>query len=97
MFEYLVIKDKNDDIESANKLIKLLSGINAKVNLIYFNPYDGSPYQTPSRNNMIKFQKQLVDKGLLCTIRESKGLDISAACGQLKEKESLQNKTNKGK
>ena len=86
MFEYLVIKNKNDDIKSANKLVKLLSGIQAKVNLIYFNPYPGTPYERPSRNSMIKFQEQLIKKGLLCTIRESKGLDISAACGQLKEK-----------
>ena len=55
MFEYLVIKDKNDDIASAKKLLKLLSGIKAKVNLIYFNPYPGSDYQRPSRNNMVKF------------------------------------------
>ncbi len=88
MFEYLVIKDKNDDIKSADKLVKLLNGINSKVNLIYFNPYEGTPYQRPSRNNMIKFQDYLNGKGVLCTIRESKGLDISAACGQLKEKES---------
>ena len=86
MFEYLVIKDKNDDLKSADKLVKLLSGIQAKVNLIYFNPYPGTPYERPSRNNMIKFQERLISKGLLCTIRESKGLDISAACGQLKEK-----------
>jgi len=86
MFEYLVIKDKNDDINSANKLVKILSGIQAKVNLIYFNPYPGTPYGRPSRNAMIKFQEQLLKKGLTCTIRESKGLDISAACGQLKEK-----------
>ena len=86
MFEYLVIKDKNDDINSANKLVKLLTGIQAKVNLIYFNPYPGTPYARPSRNSMIKFQEQLIKKGLTCTIRESKGLDISAACGQLKEK-----------
>ncbi len=85
MFEYLVIKDKNDDIASANKLIKILSGIQAKVNLIYFNPYPGTTYERPSRNSMIKFQEQLIKKGLMCTIRESKGLDISAACGQLKE------------
>jgi len=86
MFEYLVIKDKNDDIRSANKLIKILDGIQAKVNLIYFNPYPGTPYERPSRNSMISFQEQLIKKGVLCTIRESKGLDISAACGQLKEK-----------
>ena len=87
MFEYLVIKDKNDDIASAQKLIKILNGINAKVNLIYFNPYPGTSYQRPTRENMIKFQEYLLSKGLICTIRESKGLDISAACGQLKEKD----------
>jgi 23S rRNA (adenine2503-C2)-methyltransferase len=87
MFEYLVIKDKNDDIKSAAKLCKLLSGINAKVNLIYFNPYPQSPYQRPTRENMVRFQEFLLSKGIICTIRESKGLDISAACGQLKEKD----------
>ena len=87
MFEYLVIKDKNDDIASANRLLKLLDGIKAKVNLIYFNPYPGTLYQRPSSKSMLKFQQYLIDKGQLCTIRESKGLDISAACGQLKEKE----------
>jgi 23S rRNA (adenine2503-C2)-methyltransferase len=88
MFEYLVIKNKNDDIESAKKLLKLLDGIKAKVNLIYFNPYPGTSYQRPQRDDMLKFQEYLISKGLLCTIRESKGLDISAACGQLKEKEA---------
>jgi 23S rRNA (adenine2503-C2)-methyltransferase len=88
MFEYLVIKDKNDDIESADKLVKLLDGIEAKVNLIYFNPFPGTDYKRPSRNNMIKFQEYLLSKKVICTIRESKGLDISAACGQLKEKDS---------
>lgn len=87
MFEYLVIKDKNDDIASAKKLVKLLSGIKAKVNLIYFNPYPGTDYKRPSREDMIKFQEYLVNHGLLCTIRDSKGIDISAACGQLKEKQ----------
>ncbi len=86
MFEYLVIKGKNDDIASAKKLIKLLQGIKAKVNLIYFNPYPGSDYQRPEREDMVRFQQYLIDHGLLCTIRDSKGIDISAACGQLKEK-----------
>ena len=86
MFEYLVIKGKNDDIESANKLVKLLHGIEAKVNLIYFNPYPGTTYERPSRNSMMAFKEHLINKDVICTIRESKGLDISAACGQLKEK-----------
>jgi len=86
MFEYLVIKDKNDDLASAKKLVKLLSGIKAKVNLIYFNPYPGTSYERPLKKDMVAFQEYLVGHGLLCTIRDSKGLDISAACGQLKEK-----------
>jgi len=86
MFEYLVIKNKNDDIGSAKKLVKLLTDIKAKVNLIYFNPYPGTSYERPSKSDMIAFQDYLVHHGLLCTIRDSKGIDISAACGQLKEK-----------
>jgi len=85
MFEYLVIKDKNDDIGSAKKLVKLLTGIKAKVNLIYFNPYPGTTYKRPTKADMVSFQEYLVNHGLLCTIRDSKGIDISAACGQLKE------------
>ena len=86
MFEYLVIKNKNDDLGSAKKLVKLLSGIKAKVNLIYFNPYPGTPYDRPSKTDMVAFADYLIKHGLLCTIRDSKGIDISAACGQLKEK-----------
>jgi 23S rRNA (adenine2503-C2)-methyltransferase len=85
MFEYLVIKDKNDDLGSAKKLVKLLTGIKAKVNLIYFNPYPDTPYERPHKSDMIAFQEYLINHGLLCTIRDSKGIDISAACGQLKE------------
>jgi len=86
LFEYLVIKDVNDDIESANKLVKLLNGIRAKVNLIYFNPYPGTSYKRPTTQTMKKFKDALNKKGVICTIRESKGVDISAACGQLREK-----------
>ena len=87
MFEYLVIKDVNDDISAAKKLLSLLDGIKAKVNLIYFNPYGGTEFKRPEEKDMIKFQEYLTQRGLLCTIRESKGLDISAACGQLREQE----------
>lgn len=93
MFEYLVIKGKNDDIASAKKLIKLLHGIKAKVNLIYFNPYPGSSYERPVHQDMLKFQQYLIDHGQLCTIRDSKGIDISAACGQLKEKTNEEKET----
>ncbi|MFK5975660.1 MAG: 23S rRNA (adenine(2503)-C(2))-methyltransferase RlmN [Sulfurovum sp.] len=88
MFEYLVIKDVNDDISSAKKLLSLLNGIKAKVNLIYFNPYGGTEFKRPEPKDMKAFQEYLTSRGLHCTIRESKGLDISAACGQLREQEN---------
>ena len=87
MFEYLVIKDVNDDISAAKKLLSLLDGIKSKVNLIYFNPYGGTEFKRPSVMDMKKFQEYLTSHGLHCTIRKSKGLDISAACGQLREQE----------
>jgi 23S rRNA (adenine2503-C2)-methyltransferase len=86
MFEYLVIKDVNDDINAAKKLVKLLNGIPSKVNLIYFNPYPGTEFKRPDDETMKKFQDYLIKKGIMCTIRKSKGMDISAACGQLREK-----------
>ena len=88
MFEYLVIKGKNDSVDAAKKLIKLLNGIQAKVNLIYFNPYPGTTYQRPEGQDRLRFKDYLNERGLICTIRESKGIDISAACGQLKEKDA---------
>ncbi len=95
MFEYLVIKDLNDDVKSAKKLVKLLHGIKAKVNLIYFNHYPNSPFQRPLEKNVKDFQRYLRDHGVTCTIRESKGLDISAACGQLYEKKSREGKNER--
>ncbi|CBG39305.1 23S rRNA (adenine(2503)-C(2))-methyltransferase RlmN [Helicobacter mustelae] len=88
MFEYLVIKDVNDDLKSAKILLKLLDGIRAKVNLILFNPHEGSEFQRPEMEQVKKFADFLVQRGLLATIRESRGIDISAACGQLREKET---------
>ncbi len=85
LFEYLIIKDVNDGLDAAKKLVKLLNGIKAKVNLIFFNPYEGSEFKRPSVEDVKKFQEYLLNRGVLCTIRESKGLDISAACGQLRE------------
>lgn len=86
MFEYLMIKDLNDSVDDAKKLIKLLEGIKAKVNLIYFNPHEGSDFGRPSRNKMIAFQDYLSARGITCTIRDSRGIDIDAACGQLRER-----------
>lgn len=85
MFEYLMIDGLNDGLDSAKKLVALLNRLKAKVNLIYFNPHEGSPYKRPDSKKVEAFREFLLKKGLLCTIRESKGLDISAACGQLRE------------
>lgn len=86
MFEYLLIAGVNDSTQHAKELVRLLNGIRAKVNLILFNPHEGSPYTRPSEESAVKFQDILSAKGITCTIRQSKGLDISAACGQLKER-----------
>ncbi|MDE5591950.1 MAG: 23S rRNA (adenine(2503)-C(2))-methyltransferase RlmN [Helicobacter sp.] len=90
MFEYLIIEGLNDDLQSAKKLVALLNKIKAKINLIYFNPHEGSPYKRPSKEKVEAFREYLLQKGLLCTIRESKGLDISAACGQLRERQEIE-------
>ncbi|WP_034583527.1 23S rRNA (adenine(2503)-C(2))-methyltransferase RlmN [Helicobacter pametensis] len=94
MFEYLVIKGLNDDLGSAKALLRLLDGIKSKVNLILFNPHEESEFERPDDEDVRKFADFLVSKGLLCTIRESKGLDISAACGQLREKEKRKSLKN---
>lgn len=91
MFEYLMIKGVNDDLKSAKKLLQLLNGIKAKVNLILFNPHEGSTFKRPEINDVKAFADFLIKRGLLCTIRESRGIDISAACGQLREKVKAEN------
>lgn len=92
MFEYLVLGGVNDSLKSAKKLVSLLHGIKAKVNLIYFNPHEGSPYARPSKKTVENFRDYLNAHGITCTIRQSKGLDISAACGQLKERSKKEQK-----
>lgn len=82
-FEYVLIKDVNDRIRDASNLVKLLKGLRAKINLIPFNRYDGSPFYPPDDETIDVFKNVLIGKNLTVTIRRSKGGDISAACGQL--------------
>ena len=96
MFEYLVIRGLNDSLADAKKLVRLLHGIRAKVNLIYFNPHEGSEFGRPEPSDMVKFQDYLCAHGITCTIRQSKGLDISAACGQLKQRSEKINSRQDG-
>ena len=93
MFEYLMIKDINDNLQCAKKLLSLLDGIKAKINVILFNPYEGSIYNRPSLDSANAFVRYLIDRGMLATIRESKGIDIYAACGQLRHKYKFSHET----
>ncbi|HZK41083.1 MAG TPA: 23S rRNA (adenine(2503)-C(2))-methyltransferase RlmN [Atribacterota bacterium] len=83
-FEYILIKGVNDSLNYADKLAKLISGFNSKVNLITFNPAPDSLLQAPTASQVKYFKNKLIAKGIPTTIRKSKGDDISAACGQLK-------------
>lgn len=85
LFEYLLLGEINDDIESAKKLAKLLNGIDAKVNLIPFNSFENSGFKAPKNKTVDEFKNFLQHKGIIATVRKSRGSDISAACGQLKE------------
>jgi len=83
-FEYILIKGVNDSPEDARRLARLLQPIRCKVNLIPFNPHEGSGFERPPEETILAFQEVLVRKHFTVIIRQSKGQDISAACGQLR-------------
>lgn len=89
-FEYVMLKGVNDSEEDAERVAKLLRGIKCKVNLIPFNPFPGSEFERPDDRTVRRFQKILLDRNYTAPVRESRGRDISAACGQLREREGLQ-------
>ena len=82
-FEYILIKGINDRRQDAENVIKLLSGIRGKINLIPLNAGPGDELSSPDPENIFKFQKILTDNHLTAMIRKSRGQDIQAACGQL--------------
>lgn len=82
-FEYVMLDGVNDSREDATKLIKLLKGINSKVNLIPFNPFPDSGYDCSPMPVIKIFKEVLMKSGLIATIRKTRGEDIDAACGQL--------------
>lgn len=84
-FEYVLLDNVNDSPEDATRLTRLLRGIRAKVNLIPFNDWPGSRFRRPPLQRIFAFQALLLEHGITATIRWSKGEDIGAACGQLKE------------
>ena len=82
-FEYVLLKGVNDTDADARRVVKLLANLNAKVNLIALNPGPEIPYETPDPERVASFQ-QIVRRAMPCFIRKPRGLDIYAACGQLK-------------
>ncbi len=87
-FEYVMLSTVNDSAEDALRLAKLLRGIKAKINLIPYNPSPGSEFKRPSDAVVKRFQQVLQEHDYTALVRESRGRDISAACGQLREREA---------
>ena len=82
-FEYILIKDVNDSEKDAERLSRLLRPLKAKINLIPFNEFEGSGYSRSDDRTVDRFQEILLKHHYTVVIRQSKGRDISAACGQL--------------
>jgi 23S rRNA (adenine2503-C2)-methyltransferase len=83
-FEYVLLSNVNDSVEHARELAERVRGIRAKVNLIALNPGPGVSFQTPAENDVLQFQRVLMDAGIPAFIRRPRGREIYAACGQLK-------------
>jgi len=83
-FEYVMLKDVNDSDADARRLVKLIQGIPAKINLIPFNEWPGSPYQRSDWERIEAFADIVYKAGYAAPIRTPRGEDIMAACGQLK-------------
>lgn len=87
-FEYVLLKDVNDSDADARRVVKLLANLNCKVNLIALNPGQGIPFETPEPGRVASFQA-IVRRAVPCFVRKPRGLDIHAACGQLKRSTEL--------
>jgi len=83
-FEYVMLKDVNDSLADAKALVRLLSGIPAKINLIPFNPWPGSRYECSDWDRIEQFSEIVFNAGYASPVRTPRGRDILAACGQLK-------------
>ena len=82
-FEYVLLGGVNDSDADARRVVQLLAHLDCKVNLIALNPGPGIPYLTPDPERVASFQN-IVKRAMPCFIRRPRGLDIYAACGQLK-------------
>jgi 23S rRNA (adenine2503-C2)-methyltransferase len=86
-FEYILLKGINDTARHVNQLARILNGIRCRINLIRYHQLPDSPFQSTSENTMLDFRDKLDKKGIVTTIRISRGEDILAACGMLSTKE----------
>jgi 23S rRNA (adenine2503-C2)-methyltransferase len=82
-FEYILFKGMNDTPRHIKELARILNGIKCRINIIRFHPIPGSEFQSPNMGATINFKEALNAKGILTTIRASRGVDIHAACGLL--------------
>ncbi len=82
-FEYIMFRDLNDSMRHVNGLTRLLNGLKCRINLIRFHEFPGTPLQSSSEETILRFKNRLNEKGILTTIRASRGRDIFAACGML--------------
>lgn len=82
-FEYVMLEGVNDSPAQARQLARLLHGHPAKINLIPFNPFPGTQYRRSATPVIQRFRDELLQRGLIATIRRTRGEDIDAACGQL--------------
>ncbi len=82
-FEYVMLHGVNDTMDDAKRLVQIMSKLKAKINLLPFNEYPGSPYKRPPEEWTRQFQKYLLDHNFVAVVRQSRGRDILGACGQL--------------
>jgi 23S rRNA (adenine2503-C2)-methyltransferase len=94
-FEYVMLKGVNDSDADARRLLKLIKGIPAKINLIPFNEWPGAPYQRSDRARIKAFSDIIFNAGYASPIRRPRGEDIMAACGQLKSATERARKSRK--
>lgn len=84
LIEYVLLGAVNDSLDDAHRLVDLIGNSDCTINLLPFNPYPGSLFESPSPESVHAFRDILVKASLVAVVRESRGRDISAACGQLK-------------
>ncbi len=90
--EYLLFKGVNDSFEDTNRLMKLIKDLPCMINILLFNPYPGCSFERPEEQRAFVMRDTLVNNGFVTVVRNSRGRDINAACGQLRATAVEQNR-----